>query len=176
MNLETAWRIVKTFSMLSLLGFGGGKGIFPQMRDEVVHRYHWLTPTQFAQYYTIGKLVPGPTTIMSVLVGFSVARIPGAVLAALAIFVPSSVVMFVMVRLWLRAEGSRLRDAVGHGLAPAIVGLTWASAWLIGKGVVESWQAVALLAAVAALSLGTKIPTVALILGAGIIGAFIFPP
>ncbi|MGP6159015.1 MAG: chromate transporter [Vulcanimicrobiaceae bacterium] len=173
MSLDTAWRIVKTFGMLSVLGFGGGKGIFPQMRDEVVHRYHWLTPTQFAQYYTIGKLVPGPTTIMSVLVGFSVARIPGAVLAALAIFVPSSVLMYVAVKLWERSEGSRVREAIGHGLAPAIVGLTWASAWVIAKGFVGSWQAVALLSAVTALSLRTKIPTVALILGAGLVGALV---
>jgi chromate transporter len=172
-NLETAWRIVKTFGMLSLLGFGGGKGIFPQMREEVVHRYHWLTPAQFAQYYTIGKLVPGPTTIMSVLVGFSVARIPGAVLAALAMFLPSSVLMFVAVKLWQRAKDSPVRDAIGQGLAPAIVGLTWASAWVIGRGVVGSWQAVALLTAVAALSLRTNIPSVALILGAGLVGALL---
>jgi chromate transporter len=173
MNPGAALNLVRVFAILSVLGFGGGKGIFPQMREEVVTRYHWLTPTQFAQYYTIGKLVPGPTTIMSVLVGFSVGRVPGAILAALAIFVPSSLLMFIAVRLWQRAEGSPIRDALGHGLAPAIVGLSWASAWVIGRGVVASWQAVALVIAVAALSIGTKVPTVALIFGAGVVGAFV---
>jgi chromate transporter len=173
MNLGTTFNLVRVFAILSILGFGGGKGIFPQMRDEVVNRYHWLTPAQFAEYYTIGKLVPGPTTIMSVLVGFNVGQIPGAVVAALAIFVPSSILMFVVVRLWQHAAGSPIREAIGHGLAPAIVGLSWASAWVIGKGVVGSWKAAGLVAAIAALSLKTNIPTVALILGAGVIGAIL---
>lgn len=172
MTFDTAFKLVKLFVMLSLLGFGGGKGIFPEMRAEVVTREHWLTAAQFAQYYTIGKLVPGPTTIMSVLVGLSVGKLPGAVLAALAIFVPSSIVMIVAVRMWEHAQGSKVRAALGNGLAPAIVGLSWASAWVIGKGVVVSWQALSLVAAIAVLSLRTKIPTLGLILGAGLAGAY----
>lgn len=171
MNLGGMWQLVKTFATLSLLSFGGGKGVFPQMREEVVARFHWLSAEQFTQFYTIGKLVPGPTTIMSVLVGLSVGKLPGAVIAALAIFVPSSVLMFCAVKLWQRAEGSPIREALGHGLAPAIVGLSWASAWVLGKGVVGSWQSIALVAVVAILSLRTKLPTVALIFGAGLVGA-----
>ncbi len=173
MNLGAMWQLVVTFSTLSILSFGGGKGVFPQMREDVVGQYHWLTPAQFTQYYTIGKLVPGPTTIMSVLVGLSIGKFPGAVLAALAIFLPSSVLMFFAVKLWQRAEGSPIRDALGHGLAPAIVGLSWASAWVLGKGVVGSWQSIALVAFVAVLSLRTKLPTVALIFGAGFVGALL---
>jgi chromate transporter len=172
MSVDTILKLIELFAKLSLLGFGGGKGIFPEMRAAVVTQYHWLTPAQFAEYYTIGRLVPGPTTIMSVLVGFSVGKLPGAVVAALAIFVPSSIVMFLVVRLWQRAKDSPIRDALGHGLAPAIVGLSWASAWVIGKGVIGSWPSIALAAVVVFLSLRTKIPTVALILGAGVAGAF----
>ena len=173
MNLGAMWQLAKTFAMLSILSFGGGKGVFPQMREEVVAQFHWLTPEQFTQFYTIGKLVPGPTTIMSVLVGLSIGKLPGAVIAALAIFVPSSVLMFFAVKLWQRAEGSPVRDALGHGLAPAIVGLSWASAWVLGKGVALSWQSIALVAVVAVLSLRTKLPTVALIFGAGFVGALL---
>ena len=173
MNFDVAVRLVKTFAMLSILSFGGGKGVFPQMREDVVTRYHWLTPAQFAQYYTIGKLVPGPTTIMTVLIGLSVGKVPGAVLAALAIFVPSSVLMFFVVRLWTHAQGSPVRAAISHGLAPAIVGLSWASAWALSKGVVESWPAVVLVVVVAALSWRTQIPTVVLIAAAGAAGAFL---
>lgn len=173
MNLATMWQLVVTFATLSVLSFGGGKGIFPQMREDVVGRYQWLSPEQFTQFYTIGKLVPGPTTIMSVLVGLSVGKFAGAVLAALAIFLPSSILMFFAVKLWQRAEGSPIRDALGHGLAPAIVGLSWASAWVLGKGVARSWQAIALVAVVTVLSLRTKLPTVALIFGAGLVGAFL---
>ena len=48
-----------------------GKGIIPQMHADAVSRYHWVTSQQFTQFYTIGKLVPGPTTIFAALVGYA---------------------------------------------------------------------------------------------------------
>ncbi|MBV8530232.1 MAG: chromate transporter, partial [Candidatus Eremiobacteraeota bacterium] len=66
---HTVLHLLWTFSQLSVLGFGGGKGIIPQMHTDAVSKYHWLTSEQFTQFYTIGKLVPGPTTIFAALVG-----------------------------------------------------------------------------------------------------------
>jgi len=63
-------RMIEVFGVLSILGFGGGKGIIPQMHTDVVTQYHWVTSAQFSQFYTIGKLVPGPTTIFAALIGF----------------------------------------------------------------------------------------------------------
>jgi chromate transporter len=168
---DLAMRLVVVFGTLSILGFGGGKGIFPQMRLDVVSQYHWLTAEQFAQFYTIGKLVPGPATIMVVLVGFGVAGIPGSLVAATAMFVPSSLMMYGASRAWDRFEGAPLRTIVGQGLAPVIVGLVWASVFAIGRGAVTKPVGYGIVLVIAALMLRTSLPTPLLILLAGIAGA-----
>ena len=65
--LQLLW----VFAQLSVLGFGGGKGIIPQMHTEAVGTYHWVSSQQFTEFYTIGKLVPGPTTIFAALIGYT---------------------------------------------------------------------------------------------------------
>ncbi|MBV9333481.1 MAG: chromate transporter, partial [Candidatus Eremiobacteraeota bacterium] len=64
-TVGTVLHLLWTFAQLSVLGFGGGKGIIPQMHADAVERYRWVTSQQFTQFYTIGKLVPGPTTIFA---------------------------------------------------------------------------------------------------------------
>ena len=99
MNQDTLHQILHmlwVFAQLSVLGFGGGKGIIPQMHVEVVDGYQWVTNDQFTQFYTIGKLVPGPTTIFAALIGYAAmpqAAVLGALIATIGMFVPSSMIM-----------------------------------------------------------------------------------
>jgi chromate transporter len=165
--------LVWTFSQLSVLGFGGGKGIIPQMHVDAVSTYNWVTSAQFTQFYTIGKLVPGPTTIFAALIGY--AAVPGrplvgAAVATLAMFVPSSVIMVAFDALWVRFQASPWRAIVSQGLAPAIVGLVWSSVWTIARGAPSSVLAYTVTAAVTVLMLRTKISAPLLILLSGGVG------
>jgi chromate transporter len=171
LSLEVALRIITVFGTLSVLGFGGGRGIFPQMRLDVVEHYHWLTAEQFANFYAIGKLVPGPATIMVVLIGFGIAGIAGAALAAVAMFLPSSILMFGFARVWDRSEGAPIHTILAKGFAPVIVGLVWASIAVIGRGAVNQPVGYAIVGTVALLSLRTALPGPVLILCAGVLGA-----
>ena len=172
-TLTTALHLLWTFSQLSVLGFGGGKGIIPQMhRDAVIH-YQWITDAQFAQFYTIGKLVPGPTTIFAALVGY--AAMPGrawlgALTATVGMFVPSSVIMVIADAYWRRFEASPWRAIVSHGLAPAIVGLVWSSVWTISRGTPAGPLAYAVTGVVAILMLRTTMSAPLLIAASGIVG------
>ncbi len=67
----TILHLLWVFAQLSVLGFGGGKGIIPQMHVDAVTTYGWVSSAQFTQFYTIGKLVPGPTTIFAALIGYA---------------------------------------------------------------------------------------------------------
>ncbi|HTX59668.1 MAG TPA: chromate transporter [Verrucomicrobiae bacterium] len=127
-----------TFSVLSVLGFGGGKGIIPEMHREVVESYQWVTNAQFTQFYTIGKLVPGPTTIFAALIGYMAspgAPLLGALVATVGMFVPSSAIMVGADVMWERFKTSPWRLIVSRGIGPAIVGLVWASVYTVSKGV-----------------------------------------
>jgi chromate transporter len=172
-TLSTALHLLWTFSQLSVLGFGGGKGIIPEMHRDAVDTYKWITDVQFAQFYTLGKLVPGPTTIFAALVGY--AAMPGrpwlgAFVATIGMFVPSSVIMVVADTFWARFEKSPWRAIVSHGLAPAIVGLVWSSVWTISRGTPAGPVAYAVSAIVAILMLRTKLSAPLLIAASGVVG------
>lgn len=170
---ETVLHLLWTFAQLSVLGFGGGKGIIPQMHADAVTRYRWVNSVQFTQFYTIGKLVPGPTTIFAALVGYAAtpARpLIGAAAATVGMFVPSSVVMVAFDSFWDRFSASPWRTIVARGLAPAIVGLVWSSVATINRGAPASALAYVVSATVVLLTLRTKVSAPLLILLAGAVG------
>lgn len=171
--METLIHLFSVFSQLSILGFGGGKGIIPQMHTDAVTTYRWVTSEQFTQFYTIGKLVPGPTTIFAALIGY--AALPqrpllGAAVATAAMFVPSSLIMIGFDSLEARFAASPWRAIISRGLAPAIVGLVWSSVSTIARGAPSSVVAYATSAVVVALMLRTKINAPLLILLSGGVG------
>jgi chromate transporter len=170
---QSILHLIWTFSQLSVLGFGGGKGIIPQMHADAVDRYHWVTSQQFTQFYTIGKLVPGPTTIFAALVGYAATPgrpVIGAAAATIAMFVPSSAIMVAFDALWERFHASPWRTIISRGLAPAIVGLVWSSVLTISRGAPSSVVAYGITAIVILLMLRSKIGTPLLILLAGGVG------
>jgi chromate transporter len=175
-----------TFSVLSVLGFGGGKGIIPEMHRQAVQHYHWITNAEFTHFYTIGKLVPGPTTIFAALVGYAAvpaAPLLGAVVATTGMFVPSSAMMVGAGVMWDRLKTSPWRQIVSRGLAPAIVGLVWASVQTVSRGIPfprvwppsqATWTNLipyAVVGAVALATARTKLSAPVLILAAGAVGA-----
>jgi chromate transporter len=175
-TVTTALHLLWTFAQLSVLGFGGGKGIIPQMHRDVVITYQWVSNDQFTQFYTIGKLVPGPTTIFAALIGY--AAMPGqpllgASIAAIAMFVPSSAIMVAADVLWQRFAASPWRPIIAHGLAPAIVGLVWSSVWTISRGTPAGIVPYAVTGIVAVLMLRTKLSAPLLILLSGAVGIFV---
>ena len=161
--IETLVRLALAFGALSILGFGGGKGIIPQMHEDAVNQFHWVTSEQFAQFYTIGKLVPGPTTIFGALVGYRAAGYAGAAVAAAALFLPSSVLMMFAGAMWRRFSASPWKDVVSVGLAPVVIGLVWSSVFTIGRGAVQGIAATVIALIVTALTLRTKLSAPVLI-------------
>ena len=167
---NTYVQLALVFSYLSLLGFGGGKGIIPAMITQTVDIHHWVTNVQFSQFYAIGRVVPGPTTIMVALIGYKAAGFTGALVATVATFVPAAVVMTVVSIFWKRLDGSTWKDIIARGLAPVIIGLMWSSVFSLGKGVVDSLAMIVLTASVAVISLRTEISPAALIGASAAVG------
>jgi chromate transporter len=172
-TLHQVMHLLWVFGQLSVLGFGGGKGIIPQMHVDVVQNYQWVTNAQFTQFYTIGKLVPGPTTIFAALIGYSAmpqAPVLGAFIATVGMFVPSSMIMVGADIMWEKFKESPWRAIVSHGLAPAIVGLVWASVYSISKGTASGPIPYTITALVVVATLRTKLSAPLLIGISGILG------
>ncbi len=68
------------FFELSLLSFGGGNTILPEMQRQVVEIHHWMTAQQFSASFALAQAAPGPNMMIVSLLGW---RIAGCRLSAL---------------------------------------------------------------------------------------------
>jgi chromate transporter len=93
------------------------------------------------------------------LIGWQVSGFLGALVATLAIFVPSSILMYAASSWWQRNEGSMIRKAIEDGLAPVAVGLVFASAVIVLDAAHAGLLALATTAAVCLLQSTTRIST-----------------
>ncbi|HKC31175.1 MAG TPA: chromate transporter, partial [Burkholderiales bacterium] len=72
-----------------------------------------------------------PGVLLATLVGWKVAGIPGALVASLALFVPSSIVYYAIARQWSTHRGKDWHNALELGLAPVAAGLILAGSLVI---------------------------------------------
>jgi chromate transporter len=164
------WRLTVVFTVLSVLGFGGGNTIFPQMYRDVVDHYHWVTASEFARYFALGRLAPGPGTTMSALVGYKVAGFVGALVAAIATFLPAAIIVFGIAHLWDRFAEHPWRDPFARAMVPIVLGLTWIGVVFLGHGALDAAPSYAIMLGVAALSLWTRLNASLIVLLAGVAG------
>src|SRR5207302_6194896 len=68
--------------------FGSGLAIVPFLYGGVVNEYHWLNERQFIDAVAVAMITPGPVVITVGFIGYLVAGVSGAVVAALGTFLP----------------------------------------------------------------------------------------
>ena len=152
--------LLLVFVPLSLLSIGGGPSILAGIQNAVEARA-WMSQRDFLDLFAIARAAPGPSTLIVALIGWQVAGFLGALAATLAIFVPSSIVMFAASSWWLRNEHSAIRKAIEQGLAPVAVGLIFAGMVIVLRAAHAGLLALATTGAVCILQSTTKISTYA---------------
>lgn len=152
--VSTLTAIFIIFVQLSVLAFGGGNTILPEMQRQVVDVHHWMTAADFSALFALSQAAPGPNLMIVVLVGWHVAGWQGALVSAIAKFGPSSVITGVVLGVWERFKFSPWRAAVQRSLFPVTSGVVLASAVVITRASVHTWTlaVVTLLVVVVAMS------------------------
>ena len=154
------------FGQLSLLAFGGGNTILPEMQRQVVEVHHWMPASEFSALFALAQAAPGPNMMVVTLVGWHVAGWAGMLVTSIAKFGPSSLVTIAVLHAWDRFKDRPWRRIAQKGLVPVTAGLVAASAVLIAKASDPSWIAWAITGVCAALAFRTRIHPLWL-LGAG---------
>lgn len=162
--------IAALFGELSLLAFGGGNTILPEMHRQVVDVHHWMSGQEFSALFALAQAAPGPNMMIVPLVGWRVAGWPGLAVASLAKFGPSSLVTGTVLGVWRRFKESPWRIAIQAGLVPMTVGLVAASAALIAQASDDTIGLAAITAAVAVTGLATRIHPLWLLAGGALAG------
>lgn len=132
-------QLIGLFAGLSMLAFGGGAGIIPDMQRAAVDQHRWLTSREFLDMFAIARAAPGPGSLIVVLVGLKAAGWAGAAVSFAAMFAPSCLLVHLVARYWQRAARSAWRAVVERALAPVAVGLTFASGLSLMRGTEHGW-------------------------------------
>lgn len=119
------------FAPLSLLSFGGGQAIVADIQHQTVDVHQFLTNQEFTDMFAIARAAPGPSTLIAALIGYQVAGLLGAITGCLAIYIPSSLLVYGISSWWQRHRVSPLKTAIERGLAPVAVGLIFAGAMAV---------------------------------------------
>jgi chromate transporter len=162
--------LVMVFAMASILSFGGANTIVPQLQLATVHEHGWLTAAQFADCFAIAQVAPGPNTMIATLIGYQAAGLVGALLATVAMAVPSCVLAFGVTKLWLQSGHARWHVALEHGLAPIGVGLVAAAGVIVARAVDHGALAWGVTIAAAAVLAATRLNPLLVVAAGGLAG------
>ena len=124
--LRLFWEFFKT----GLFAIGGGMATLPFLHD-IGEATGWFTQAQLMNMLAVSESTPGPIGInMATYVGFTVAGVPGAVIATLGEVTPSIIVILIIAALLRNFRENRYVDRAFYGLRPASTGLILAAVLL----------------------------------------------
>jgi len=167
--IATLLQLALLFGGLSLLAFGGGTSVLPDMQRVTVSTYHWLTGAQFLDFFAISRAAPGPGSLIVVLIGQKAAGVVGALVAFLAMFGPSSTLLYVAALIWHHAANTAWRALLERALAPVAIGLTLASGLALIRGTEHGWAQYAVTAAATLAFAFTDLHPLALLAGGAVL-------
>ncbi len=125
--------LILVFAQLSLLAFGGGNSIIPEMHRLVVDVHGWMSGREFVALYALAQAAPGPNMLVSTLIGWQVAGLAGALAATGALVGPCAVLTLLVSGAWHRFRDKPWRSLVQAGLTPVTAGLVVAAAIVLSE-------------------------------------------
>jgi chromate transporter len=119
----TLARVASLFAGIGAFTFGGGLSMIALMEEHVVHRLHWLSPREFVDGLALGQLTPGPVLMLAAYVGYKTLGVGGALVAAMASFLPSFVLTLALLPAFDRIRNLVWARAIMQGIVPGVIGV-----------------------------------------------------
>ncbi|HEY3706435.1 MAG TPA: chromate efflux transporter [Terracidiphilus sp.] len=162
--------IMLLFLKLGVVVFGSGYVLLAFLQADLVDRLHWVTKAQLLDAITAGQLTPGPLFATATFLGYLLHGYAGAVVATLAIFLPSFVLAGLVGAMAGHLRKSPVLAGFLDGVNAAAVALMATVTYALGRAaLVDAWTwAIALICA--ALLLRFKLNATWLIVGGGLAG------
>ncbi len=164
------FQLALLMSKIDLLAFGGAFGSVPLMFHEIVEARGWMDAPTFLSGIALGQFTPGPIVITATFVGYLLYGTSGALVATLAVFSPSFILLIGTAPWFDRLRSSpRFTQAI-RGILCSFVGLLFTVTIRFGMNIDWDWFR-ALLAAGAFTALVVKVDLLGVILAGVAISA-----
>ncbi|RXZ38698.1 chromate transporter [Oxalobacteraceae bacterium CAVE-383] len=156
--------------------FGSGLAIVPFLYGGVVTEHHWLTDKQFVDAVAVAMITPGPVVITVGFIGYLVAGLPGATVAALGTFLPCY--LFTVLPAPYFKKYGKLPGVVAFvdGITAAAIGAITGSVIVIARrSIIDIPTILIALVTIALLWKFKKLQEPAVVAAAALIGLIVYP-
>jgi chromate transporter len=164
------WKFALVFLKVGAVLYGSGYVLVAYLRGGLVTENGWITEQQLLDAVAVGQITPGPLLSTVTFLGYLLGKFPGAVVATIAVLLPS----FVYVELsnpWVaRLRGRRWAGLFLDAVTAASIGLTAAVAFAFASGTLVDWPSLVLAVVAVATTLRWSIPPLALMAAGAVIG------
>ncbi|PXX41585.1 chromate transporter [Undibacterium pigrum] len=164
------------FAKAGAFVFGSGLAIVPFLYGGVVTEHHWLTDKQFVDAVAVAMITPGPVVITVGFIGYLVAGLPGATVAALATFLPCY--LFTVIPAPYFKKYGKLPGVIAFvdGITAAAIGAIAGSVLVIAKrSILDVPTAAIALVSIFLLWKFKKLQEPVIVAAAAVLGLLIYP-
>jgi chromate transporter len=156
--------------------FGSGLAIVPFLYGGIVTQHGWLTERQFVDAVAVAMITPGPVVITVGFIGYLVAGLSGAFVAAAATFLPCYL-LTILPAPYFRKHGKRPGlVAFVDGVTAAAIGTIAGAVVVLGKRSITDFATIAMLAVTLLLLWKVKkLPEPVVVLLAAVAGLAVYP-
>ncbi|MBR1584094.1 MAG: chromate transporter [Clostridia bacterium] len=159
-----------TFLRFSCVTFGGGWSLIAQIQKEYVDKKGWITNEELLDFTSVGRSLPGLMVgNASVLFGYRVAGLAGAIAALLGVVLPPFIIMIGITLVYALIKDHPLAARAMMGVRAAVVPIIISAMTKLFRAGMKDAFCCLLAAGGMALCLFTKINNVWIVLlGAGL--------
>lgn len=157
------FEIAVLFAKFGVTLFGSGYLLFAYLQRDLVERLGLLTNAQLIDAIMIGELTPGPLFTVSTVVGYLLSGVNGAIIATIAIFLPSFLFAIVLGRIMPAVKRSITARYVLRGLGAAVLGIMLAVLVTVSMNVLTSAVSAIVAALIFLVMVFTRISALAVI-------------
>lgn len=120
-NKQFYWKLFFSTFSLSAFTFGGGYVIVPLMQKRFVNELKWIDEDEMMDLVAISQSAPGPLAInASIIVGYKMAGIPGALLTAFGTVLPPLITITIISFFYLAFRDNMIIQGLMKGMQAGV--------------------------------------------------------
>ncbi|PYM19007.1 MAG: hypothetical protein DMD81_04535 [Candidatus Rokuibacteriota bacterium] len=167
---ESLMDIARYFFKVGAFTVGGGLTMIAFIQDQIVGESGWLTAREFIDGLALGQFTPGPLLMVAAYVGYKIAGLAGAGVAAGAAFLPSFAMMLAILPALDRFRKLAWMRAVMRGMGPAVIGILAVSLVRLAPYAVPDRVSIGIFAVALVLMSLTQLSAFRFVIGGAIVG------
>ena len=134
-NMISLGKIFGVFLKIGCVLFGSGYVLVAYVEHDLIHRLGWLTEVQLLDAVAIGQFTPGPVLSTAAFIGYQLSGFKGAIVASLAIFLPSFVIVLMVNPFVKHIRNSEFWSKALDAVNASVIGLMAAVLISLGTGI-----------------------------------------